>query len=357
MKPISLYPGEPILVRSPNWLGDAIMAIPAILRLHERWPDNPISILCADKLAPLWQMQPAVQNVLQLQSSLWSTAQSLKKHHFIAAVVLPNSFRTAMEVFTARIPFRMGYAVNARSFLLTHSKPPPHPVKTTAKKSLPEIKRSADLIRALTAPDYSQHHIYYYLKLVELADASSVLCAPSLIPQNIPQSEGVLIGFNPGAEYGPAKRWPFENFAATAKQILASPSVKIAIFGGAADATLCDQLARELNSPRVTSLAGKTTLPELAAHLKSCKLLLTNDTGPMHLAAAVGTPVVALFGSTLSDLTAPGIPGDPAHAILQSSVGCSPCFWRECPIDFRCMRQFNPDQVARIIFKKLNLDL
>jgi heptosyltransferase-2 len=156
---------------------------------------------------------------------------------------------------------------------------------------------------------------------------------------------GPWFGLNPGAEYGPAKRWPFERFASAAVALQKQTQCRWAIFGGAAERPLAAQIASQIAAAPglapALNLAGQTTLRELMAALKSCRLLLTNDSGPMHLAAALGTPLVVLFGSTSPELTAPPV-SDRAQVVRASGIPCSPCFLRQCPIDFRCMKTIEP---------------
>jgi heptosyltransferase-2 len=146
------------------------------------------------------------------------------------------------------------------------------------------------------------------------------------------------IGINPGAEYGPAKRWPAERVIAALRALPPWPGMGFALFGGPAEVTLAAAVADALghDAARVRNLAGQTSLRELMAALACCRTLLTNDTGPMHVAAALGVPVVALFGSTAPELTGP-LPGSGPHALLTGESACAPCFLRSCPIDFRCM--------------------
>jgi len=163
----------------------------------------------------------------------------------------------------------------------------------------------------------------------------------------------LFLGLNPGAEYGPAKRWPAENFAVVAREV----SRKIGncvwlAFGGPGDEEVCSRIAR-LAGSSVLNLAGKTSLRQLMALLKLCRVVLTNDTGPMHIAAAVGTAVVVPFGSTSPELTGPGLPGDTRHRLIQSAVPCSPCFRRVCPIDFRCMTGITPGRVAEAVLQAI----
>ena len=160
-----------------------------------------------------------------------------------------------------------------------------------------------------------------------------------------------VFGLNPGAEYGPAKRWPVERFIAAAREIQKRTNCLWLIFGGKGDVAIANQIESETQNSKLQTqnLAGKTTLRELMALLKLCRVLLTNDSGPMHVAAALGTPVVVPFGSTSPELTGPGLPGDPRHRLLKSDAPCSPCFLRECPIDFRCMNGISVERVVEAV--------
>jgi heptosyltransferase-2 len=164
-----------------------------------------------------------------------------------------------------------------------------------------------------------------------------------------------LLGLNPGAEYGPAKRWPAESFAAVAREVSRKHgNCAWLAFGGAGDWQLCSDIAR-LAGGGVVNLAGKTSLRQLMALLKLCRVLLTNDSGPMHVAAALGTRVVVSFGSTAPVLTGPGLPGDARHQLLQAAAPCSPCFRRVCPIDFRCMTGISPARVVEAVSQAITL--
>jgi heptosyltransferase-2 len=155
-----------------------------------------------------------------------------------------------------------------------------------------------------------------------------------------------LVGLNAGAEYGPAKRWPLDRFAEAARSLADRTGSHFVLFGGKADIPLAEDLTRRLQGLTVTSLAGQTTLAELMAALALCRVVITNDTGPMHLAAALGVPVVVPFGSTSPELTGPGLPGDPSHHLLLGSAPCAPCFLRQCPVDFRCMDSIPANRVV-----------
>ena len=160
-----------------------------------------------------------------------------------------------------------------------------------------------------------------------------------------------VFGLNPGAEYGPAKRWPVERFIAAAQEIQKQTNCVWLMSGGKGDIAIASQIASQLPSANfhLLNLAGKTSLRELMSLLKLCRVLLTNDSGPMHVAAALGTPVVVPFGSTSPELTGPGLPGDPRHRLLKSDAPCSPCFLRDCPIDFRCLKGIAVERVVEAV--------
>jgi heptosyltransferase-2 len=164
-----------------------------------------------------------------------------------------------------------------------------------------------------------------------------------------------MFGLNPGAEYGPAKRWPVERFIAAAREIQKQTNCVWLIFGSKDDKAIAEQIQSAIGNRQsaIFNFAGRTSLRELIALLKLCRVLLTNDSGPMHVAAALGTPVVAPFGSTSPELTGPGLPGDLRHRLLKSDAPCSPCFLRECPIDLRCMNGISAERVVEAVVELL----
>ncbi|MEI7733222.1 MAG: lipopolysaccharide heptosyltransferase II [Verrucomicrobiota bacterium] len=357
---------ERILVRGVNWLGDAVMTTPALLRLREAFPHAHIALLTQDKLADLWQDHPAVNEVLTFGAKEfpWSVGQHLKAHRFELGIILPNSPRSAIELWLAEIPRRVGYSRPWRNAFLTEA-------VTDRPGHLTMRKRTPQEIQGLLASDASSsqppvlslntHHIHQYLHLVGAVGASTALCAPLIAVReeeviNFQYRMGTkageaVLGMVPGAEYGPAKRWPAERFVEVVRRMNQTRPCRWVIFGGGGDAEIAAQIASQLTASGVhcANLAGATSLRELCAGLKTCCAVLTNDTGPMHVAAAVGTPVVALFGSTSPELTAPGLPGDTRHRLLQGRVVCSPCFLRECPVDFRCMTSITVETVINAL--------
>jgi heptosyltransferase-2 len=360
-----------LLVRSVNWLGDAVMTTPALQRLRERFPRTQISLLTHQKLGELWQHHPCVDSVLAFSpgDNPWAISRELRRHHFDAALILPNSVRSALEVWLAGIPRRVGYRAGWRDWLLTESTQNPYRRSRPRKRRVSEVKR---LISATSTAHVSRsreaivHQIHDYLDLAKMfgcnpdplpprleVNSEELESAAAHLGQLLPSiktSRGsrspIWLGLNVSSAYGPAKCWPADRFAAVVREISTRhPGCVWLSFGAQSDEHLSKQVA-SASAGSVINLAGKTSLRELMALLKTCRLLLGNDSGPMHVAAALGTPVVVPFGSTSAELTGPGTPGDPKHQLLRGSAVCAPCFLRTCPIDFRCMNSITVDQVV-----------
>ena len=316
-----------LLVRSSNWLGDAVMSIPAVEACKKGRPDLHLTILTPAKLAPLWRRVAAVDDVIALAPG--ENPCQLRRRldrTFDAAILFPNSLRAALEARALRIPFIGGYAGHQRRWLL---KRPP----TFAQES-------------------GGHQARRYLRLVSHYGAPEAEAVFLPQPARTPARMTPRIGICPGAEYGPAKRWPAERFAAAMQALHATTPVEWVLFGVAGDAPAGESIAAACPFP-VENRIGRTSLDELMDELATCDALLTNDTGTMHLAAFLGVPTVAIFGSTEPDLTAPL--GD-FHRILRRKVDCSPCFRRECPIDFRCMTGIEPAEAATALREVLARD-
>jgi heptosyltransferase-2 len=248
--------------------------------------------------------------------------------------------------------------------MLTHPVAPRPEAVKMHKRSVAEIKQliaGAALGSNIPQPAIppGAHQIHEYLHLVAAVGADARPLAPVLAAVPFAetglaqfftagsQRRGCFIGLNPGAEYGPAKRWPAEHFIETALVLGRQISCRWVLFGGLGDREVAEKIARALPSApgrEPLNLAGKTSLRELAAALQVCSLVITNDTGPMHLAAAVGAPVVAIFGSTAPELTGPHL--SPRAQVVRQPAPCSPCFLRECPIDLRCLRGLPPQTVV-----------
>ena len=347
-----------------NWLGDAVMSTPALMRLREAKPAAHIGIATPAKLAELWHAHPAVNEIIPFTKAegTGNLSKRLRAGGYQTAIIFPNSFRSAFECWLAGVPQRIGFGGGGRTVLLTRVVP-------RRREEIPMHKRSAVEIRKLISETpgkardrfpMSGHHLYSYLHLVNAVGASASPAPPRVAvtpgeTDEFRRKHGIaddlpLIGLNPGAEYGPAKRWPAEYFIQAAARVEATQPCGWIITGTSADGALTNEIAtgirRQHPTARIYNLAGRTTLRELCVALELGTVVLTNDTGPMHLAAAVGTSVVVPFGSTSPELTGPGIPGDERHRPILGQAPCAPCFRRECPIDLRCLRSISPEIIA-----------
>jgi len=318
-------PGDPktlrpfrIVVRSPNWLGDAVMSMDAARAFKLGRPDAQLAVLCPEKLAALWKAVPEVDEVIPMtkNESVFAVAAKLRRR-FDIAVLFPNSLRSAAEAWLAGIPRRVGFRGHYRSRLIN--------------QIIPEPKKKKDA--------KPEHHAARYWRIAERCGAAE---RPPALRTITPPNAELVFGICPGAEYGPAKRWPAESFRAAMEIVSTRVPCSWVIVGTADDTKLAAEIARDF-SGKVEDLTGKTSMEELIARLQSLSGLLTNDTGTMHLADGMGVPLVAVFGSTEPRLTGPR---SPASKVLRHQVECSPCFLRECPLDFRCMKAVTPDEAA-----------
>lgn len=373
---------EKILVRGVNWLGDAVMTTPALQRLRAARPDAQIILLTPAKLGSLWKGHPAIDRVMTFapDEGLFSVAGRLRQEKFSVGLILPNSPRSALEVFLAGVPRRVGYSRPWRRWLLTQPVPPRASEIRMHKRTPREVQALITATQSVqpTALPPEAHHLHQYLHLsaalggrpeplppfIHVAESEvdairrRVAGLDAGAPSPEPSPARPVVGINPGAEYGPAKRWPLDRFVGAVTELGRQCAADFWFLGGPGDRPLAQAvrrgaLAEGVASERLHNLAGETTLRELCAALKACSVVLTNDTGPMHVAAAVGSVVVVPFGSTSWQMTGPGLPGDPRHRFLQAGVPCAPCFRRECPIDFRCMRGLSVERVVNGVLEAL----
>jgi heptosyltransferase II len=316
-----------ILIRSSNWLGDAVMSVPAVRAIKDGRPDVHVTIAAPDKIAPMWKLIAEVDAIIPLsESSILPVVRQLRQQKpFDVAVLFPNSLRVALESWLSGIPRRVGYRGHCRSWLVNQ------------------------IVREPRKPGPPEHHSLRFLRIARECGAETSNIEVPNPNQSSTIKHQTLIGLCPGAEYGPAKRWLPERFAEAAAKITAQSSAQWILFGTKNDAAIGDQIAAAIGDHCVNRI-GQTTLDQLIDELRQCRLLLTNDTGTMHLAALLGVPVVAVFGSTEPRLTGPLGNG---HTILRHHVECSPCFLRECPIDFRCMKAVSADEVAGAVLSML----
>jgi lipopolysaccharide heptosyltransferase II len=325
-----------ILIRSSNWLGDSVMSVPAVRAIKAGRPDARVTIAAPENIAPIWKLVPDVDAIIPLSGSrLLSAVQLLRREpSFDVAILFPNSLRAALESWLTAIPRRVGYRGYWRRWLLNQIVPVPR------------------------KPGPPEHHSLRFLRIArecgaDTSDSDRSLAGVRQSADSLQMAidrQPIKIGLCPGAEYGPAKRWLPERFAEAAERIGAQSPVQWMLFGTAGDASAGEQIAAALGNQSVNRI-GQTTLDQLIEELHECRLLLTNDTGTMHLAALLGIRVVAIFGSTEPRLTGPLGNG---HIILRHHVECSPCFLRECPIDFRCMKAVSVEEVADAVLSVLH---
>jgi len=341
-----------ILVRGPNWLGDAVMCEPALRGLRRLFPDAQIALLVKPAVADLFVGHPALTRVLTYDtkgrhaglSGKWALAGQLRRQGFDLAVLFQNAFEAAFLTFLAGVPRRYGYATDGRSLLLSD------PVAAPDGRTL-------------------VHQVRYYWDLLKPLGLMGDPSAPELVvfPEEERAMAGrfaqggltasdVVVGINPGSTYGGAKRWLPERFAEVTEQLCRTiresreQQVSVVIFGAKGEERLGQEIAARLSS-RSLVLSGTTTIRELMAAVKRCAMLLTNDTGPMHIASAFQVPVVAIFGPTDWRTTSPF---GSAHAIVREPVDCAPCLLRECPIDHRCMTRVSVEQVYEAATKQVS---
>ncbi len=344
MIPLENYQPEKIIVRMPNWIGDLVMATPVLSDLRKAYPKAHITAMCRTPISELLREDQDIDELfcfskagkLERRSDKRDIIEKLKRGKYDLGVLLTHSFSSAWWFWLGKVKRRLGYKGNGRGILLTDKLSFP---KNVHEQHLVETYKM--LLGPLGIP-LSETKPRLYLTEKELSDARTLLGQLGIT------SSEVLIGINPGAAYGSAKCWLPDRFREVTKRLIKLDNVRIIYFGDQATMPLVKEICQDLPSP-VINLAGLTSIRELASLIKLCKVLLTNDSGPMHIAAAVGTPLVALFGSTNETATGPYKTG----TVINKHVECSPCYHRVCPIDFRCMKKIESDEVYNEILRTL----
>lgn len=332
-------------MRGVNWVGDTVLTYPTVQSLKAIYPESHLTILVAEYLVDLWKTFPYVDEIITFRrkkglGSFWedlNLSQSLRERGFDLAVILPRSFRSLFQVCLSRIPNRVGYQSGVHSMLLTH-----------------RIPRTEDVLRV--------HRVYYYLKLTEPFGKIETVPSPQVYlreedrrwAERVLADQGALdgrplVGINPGATYGAAKCWYPDRFAELGRRLSGKLNASLLLFGKEEERPAAHEVLQKAKGSGI-DFVGKTRLLQLAALLERCHLLVTNDTGTMHLAAAVGTPVVALFGSTPPGMTGPW---GSNHQVISKDVDCSPCMKRTCPTNHRCMDLITVEEVEEVVERKL----
>jgi len=339
-------PGR-ILIRGTNWVGDAVISIPAMREIRRIFPGARISLLVQPWVAEIYSAVDFVDEVLAYDNhgihrgvgGFGRLVSGLREKRFDCAILLQNAFEAALIAFCARIPERIGYARDGRSLLLTR-----------ACKIDPAVRRV--------------HQAYYYLGILSgmgwlkervweqedyrLSIKIGIREEDAATARKMLRSAGIregdlIVGINPGAFYGAAKRWLPDRYAAVADRLAKRYEARIVLFGSSNDRRVAEEVASGMRQPAAI-LAGRTTLGQLMGLIRECGLLITNDSGPMHLAAALDVPQLAIFGSTSEIATGPLSRN---AVVIKHSVDCNPCFLRECPTDFKCMQGITADRVLR----------
>jgi heptosyltransferase-2 len=333
-----------ILVRATNWIGDAVMSLPALAALRAAFPGAEIVALARPWVADIYALSNAIDRVIPYHAARgardlgakWELVKSLRAENFDCAILLQNAFEAAMITRLAGVPRRIGYDRDGRGWLLT------------------------DAIAVPKSGDIPRHQRFYYLELLRRAgiidtlpqsdairlDGAAAACARGVARFRELGLEPPVIGVSPGAAYGGAKRWMPEAFATATVRVAREEAASVALFGSESERPICEEIAQAIREQGVTTLdlSGRTKLSEFIALAAACRLFLTNDSGAMHIASAAGAPTLAIFGATDDGATGPT--GAQAR-VVREPVDCSPCLLRECPIDHRCMTLVTPERVAR----------
>ncbi len=319
-----------ILVRSPNWVGDAVMSLPVLSCLRRFFPGADIAVLAARRVAGLFEAHPDVAEVITYPygRGKWQVLWGLR-HRFDLALALPNSLESALGLWLVGVPVRVGYSADARRTFLN--------LAVNGRRSLAGL-----------------HTVYYYLGILKALGEFSTFAPPALHLQtretaaasNLLAASGLTgsgpwVGLSPGAAYGPAKRWPPERVAALGAALRRDCNARLVLLGGPDERPVADQIKAQLQD-EVFDLVGRTDLRQALAVLSLLKLLVTNDSGLMHAAAALRTPLVAIFGST--DPRATG-PFTSRAVVLHHPLDCGPCFKRTCDLGYPCLHAITVDEV------------
>lgn len=344
---------QKILVRATNWVGDAVMCVPALQALREHYPSAHISILARPWVAGLYGREPFCNELIPYEAprgwrgigAKWSIARELRTREFDCAILFPNALEAAALVWAARIPQRIGYQRDGRGVFLTSAVAVP--------------------LEGETPP----HQRFFYLELLKRAELISSYSTDAAIRFSGSRAAAVqgrerfaaaslglaVVGVSPGAAYGGAKRWLPERFAEVAVSLARERGAAVAVFGSREELPICEAVREKVETAgqQCMNFAGATTLPEFIELAAACELFLTNDSGPMHIASALGVPTLAIFGAT--DDFATGPTGELSR-VVREPVECSPCLLRECPIDHRCMTRVGAARVVQEALALLEMD-
>lgn len=335
-----------IIVKMPNWLGDLVMSTPVLADLRNHWPSAQITAMCQSNVGGLLLHDPNINELFNYKRpNGWIPHQqhreiieTIRYGQYDLGILLTNSFSSAWWFWQGNVTNRIGYAGNLRSWLLNKA------------VSFPPNKETQHLVityKMLLEPlgiPLSKASPHLYISEEEMNNALTLLKKFGAVP-----GKNIIVGINPGAAFGSAKCWLPDRFQSVTRHLLENPNLYVIYFGDPAGTPLVNEICKDMPE-RVINIAGKTNLRELLALIKCCSIFLTNDSGPMHIAAALQIPLLALFGSTSDVKTGPYGIGQ----VIHKHVECSPCYKRECPIDFRCMKRIEVDEVYKELQKMIS---
>ncbi|PIE56817.1 MAG: lipopolysaccharide heptosyltransferase II [Desulfobulbus propionicus] len=348
---MTAFPKHPrkLLIRSTNWIGDAVMTTPALRSIRAFYPDTEITLLAHPWVADVFRASPRIDRIITYDkhgmhrgvAGIIKLGLGLRHQGFAAAILLQNAFEAAVIARLAGIPARGGFTTDGRGLLLSHGIARPKEHRHTH-----QVHYYQALVQGLGIPPGS-NELELFLPAQETQAAAAAVAA---LRAGYGRS-GPVVGLNPGAAYGPAKRWPAAQFAALAGLVIEEMDGSVVIFGTGTDHAAAAEIGANLPASRVLDLTGRTTLLAAMAHIDQCDCFVTNDSGLMHVAAALHRPSVAIFGSTNPVTTGPFSNN---AAVIREELDCSPCLKPECPEKhFNCMVRITPEKVLATLYRCL----
>jgi lipopolysaccharide heptosyltransferase II len=344
MRQIDFEPKK-IIVRMPNWIGDMVMATPILSDLKKAFPSSEITAMCKKPICTLLENDPNLDELFcftkpdnrffEKRIEKRNIIAKLRSSKYDLGILLTNSFSSAWWFWQGKVLNRVGFDCNLRNFLLTY------PVVYSDAEKIHQVDQYKKLLAPLKI-EASKTKPKLYLTESELSDCCAMLEHYGYT------FDKPLIGINPGAQYGIAKCWPKEKFRRVIQKLIKKKDCFVICFGDDKNIDIVKEICAYLPE-NVINLANLTSLRELACLINFCTVLLTNDSGPLHIADALGVEVVAIFGSTNPNKTGPYSKGK----VINAKVSCSPCYLRECPIDFRCMHKITEDEVLKALLAQI----
>lgn len=331
-----------IIVRMPNWLGDFVMATAALQKIKEVYPESRLIVMCKKAFLPLLKNDRNIDGFLPFeQIKGWfnkekkEVIERIKKEKFDKGVLFTNSFSSAYLFWRGKVKIRIGYKAHCRSFLVNEKKSFPKNIRKT---------HQVDIYKGLISAALKENN---FIPKIDLAD-SEIALARSLLEKEGAILEKIIVGISPLSAYGEAKCWPQERYLQLATELLKDRDLFV-IFVGDRPIFSKEEKEKWSSLSRMIDLGGKTDVSTLAGVIKLCNLFVTNDSGPMHLAHALGVSLVAIFGSTCDIMTGPYHGGE----VIHKKVACSPCFRRSCKKDFSCMKNVEVGEVLFLVNRYL----